>query len=233
MNKEKIKVYLMEKWKGWRSFILFVVLVFIPIRSSLADWNWVPTGSMNPTIMEGDLVYVNKLAYDLRFPLTLKRLASWNNPKAGDIIVFLSPDNGKRMVKRVIGVPGDKISMLNNRLTVNGKYLEYEKVHAGSIEDLHQPIAIQGEFYEERVGDVTHLAMDLPNLTDSESFSEIIVPKGQYFVMGDNRDNSRDSRAIGFIDRKRVIGKVNFIIGSLNKLEMYQPRYSRFLRFIE
>ena len=79
-------------WREWGLVAVFVVFVVVPVKSSLADWNWVPTGSMNPTILEGDLIYVNKVAYDLRVPLTLHRLASWSEPQRGDIIVFLSPE---------------------------------------------------------------------------------------------------------------------------------------------
>src|SRR3990172_5078518 len=77
-------------WRQWRGVVIFVVFVVVPVKSSLADWNWVPTGSMNPTILEGDLIYVNKIAYDLRIPLTRQRLASWSQPQRGDIVICLS-----------------------------------------------------------------------------------------------------------------------------------------------
>src|SRR2546421_4007156 len=105
--------------KQARSF-LFVVLVVLSFRSSIADWNDVPTGSMKPTIMEGDRVFVNKLAYDLKVPFTTWHLAQWDNPKRGDIVVFFSPADGQRLVKRVVGLPGDRIELANNELLVNG-----------------------------------------------------------------------------------------------------------------
>src|SRR5215469_6073582 len=103
----------------WRKEIrpfLFLALVVFAVRSSLADWNDVPTGSMKPTILEGDRVYVNKLAYDLKVPFTTWHLAQWDNPKRGEIVVFYSPYDGKRLVKRVIGLPGDNIELRNDNL---------------------------------------------------------------------------------------------------------------------
>ena len=83
MNKQKIIKYISRCWKEWRLTILFIIFVVIPVKSSLADWNWVPSSSMNPTILEGDLIYINKVAYDLRFPLTLHRIAKWSDPERG------------------------------------------------------------------------------------------------------------------------------------------------------
>src|SRR4026208_1115317 len=96
----------------WRKEIrplLLLGLVLFSIRSSLADWNDVPTGSMKPTILEGDRVFVNKLAYDLKVPFTTWHLAEWSEPKRGDIVVFFSPANEQRFVKRVVGLPGDRV----------------------------------------------------------------------------------------------------------------------------
>src|SRR3954468_7209251 len=113
-------------WREWvRPAALIAVIVF-PLKSAVADWNWVPSGSMKPTILEGDLIFVNKLAYDLKVPFTLSRLAKWDNPKRSDIIVFFSPKDGTRLVKRVIGGPGDTIEMKNNVLLVNGDPMHYE-----------------------------------------------------------------------------------------------------------
>ena len=99
MKTEKLKKLLYKYWKEYRSIVILVVFVIIPVKSSLADWNWVPTGSMNPTILEGDLIFVNKAAYDLRIPLTLHRLAKWSDPQRGDIVVCFSPEDGIRLVK--------------------------------------------------------------------------------------------------------------------------------------
>src|SRR6185503_12786183 len=99
---------------------LVILLIVSSMRSALADWNDVPTGSMKPTIQEGDRVVVNKLAYDLKIPFTTIEVLKWSDPKRGDIVVLFSPVDGTRLVKRVIAVPGDRVAMLNNQLYVNG-----------------------------------------------------------------------------------------------------------------
>ena len=121
MKTEKIGKYVHRLWKEWRFTIFFIVFVVIPIKSSLADWNWVPTGSMNPTIIEGDLVYVDKVAYDLRIPLTMHRIARWSDPERGDIVICFSPEDGARLVKRVIGLPGDTVAMRRNSCNQESK----------------------------------------------------------------------------------------------------------------
>src|SRR5213593_920316 len=100
---------------------LAMLLVISSLRSALADWNDVPTGSMKPTIEEGDRVVVNKLAYDLKIPFTMIEVAKWGDPKRGDIVVLFSPVDGVRLVKRVVAVPGDRIEMRENQLFVNGR----------------------------------------------------------------------------------------------------------------
>ncbi|UCF43271.1 MAG: signal peptidase I, partial [Planctomycetota bacterium] len=102
MKKVKVRKFVRRIWKEWRLTIFIIVFVIIPAKSSLADWNWVPTGSMNPTILEGDLVYVNKMAYGLRIPLTLYQVTKWSDPKRGDIVICFSPEDGTRLIKRVI-----------------------------------------------------------------------------------------------------------------------------------
>src|SRR2546421_2529771 len=114
-----MKNRLMQLWQEYRSLVLFVVLMII-FRSALADWNDVPTGSMNPTILEGDRIFVNKLAYDLKVPFTTWHVAEWADPGRGDVVVFYSPVDGERLVKRVAAVPGDTVAMVNNQLVVNG-----------------------------------------------------------------------------------------------------------------
>src|SRR6476620_11395823 len=113
-------------WREWGREAALIALVIFPFKSAIADWNWVPTGSMKPTILEGDLVLVNKLAYDLKVPFTLWRLAAWDDPARGDIVVFFSPYDGKRLVKRVIAWPGDTLEMRDNTLLLNGRAMDYE-----------------------------------------------------------------------------------------------------------
>ena len=112
-------------WREWVRPLAITAAIVLPFKSAIADYNWVPSGSMKPTILEGDVVIVNKLAYDLKVPFTLQRLAAWNDPVKDDIVVFFSPKDGMRLVKRVIGVPGDKIELRDEVLYVNGRELDY------------------------------------------------------------------------------------------------------------
>src|SRR5690242_10136500 len=130
MINEQKRGFLRKLWRDWVWPYLSIALVIIPIRSAVADSNWVPTGSMKPTLLEGELIYVNKLAYDLRVPFTYKRVARWENPEAGDVVVFYSPEDGKRLVKRVIAVPGDTIELKDEVLIVNGQPLKYDVIDA-------------------------------------------------------------------------------------------------------
>src|SRR5258706_10461862 len=122
-----MKNWLMKGWYEYRGFTLFVILMVI-FRSAVADWNTVPTGSMKPTILEGDRILVNKLAYDVRVPLTHVSLFRIDDPKRGDIIVFDSKAADTRLVKRVIGLPGDIVEMQDNRLRINGVEARYSSV---------------------------------------------------------------------------------------------------------
>src|SRR3982750_3951824 len=108
--------------------LVILAVVLFSIRSSLADWNDVPTGSMKPTILEGDRIYVNKLAYDLKVPFTTWHLTEWANPKRGDIVVFYSPKDGRRLVKRAVGLPGNVIELRDEQLIINGEPLGYSSL---------------------------------------------------------------------------------------------------------
>jgi len=221
-------------WKEFGGIILFVCFVFIPVRSSLADWNVVPTGSMNPTILEGDLVYVNKAAYDIRLPLTLKRLKHRSDPQRGDICVFFSPVDHTRLVKRVVAVPGDTIEMKDNVLSINGRPLQYSELAKNVVGELATDLQQASVFAEERHGNRSHAVMQTPVLLSNvRSFPEMAVPAGHYFIMGDNRDNSLDSRHFGPVERRLIIGKATAVIGSLDILENYTPRLQRFFQPLE
>jgi signal peptidase I len=123
-------------WNEWiRSFVL-VLIISAPLRSAVADWNWVPSGSMKPSILEGELVLVNKLAYDLKVPFTTMHLSTWSNPSRGDVVVFYSPKDGTRLVKRVIGLPGDTIELRKDVLYLNSFPQQYSgkiQHHSGAI----------------------------------------------------------------------------------------------------
>ncbi len=228
------KQWMGRQWQSWRGTILFVVFVLVPVKSVLADWNWVPTGSMNPTILEGDLVYVDKLAYDLRVPLTLKSLVHRGDPERGDVSILFSPLDNTRLVKRVIGIPGDVIEMKNHLLTINGVRLEYEELDPVVVEDLNDDLKRVSVFASERLGEVDHAMMVVPGASgDLGSFERVVVPEGHYFVMGDHRDNSLDSRSFGFVERKMFVGKAKRVIASFDILDRYQPRLGRFFSSLD
>ncbi len=227
--KEKLKSFLKNQWIEWRGIVFFVAFILVPTKSSLADWNWVPTGSMNPTIIEGDLVYVNKLAYDLRIPLTLHSLKHRSDPERGDISVLFSPEDDIRLVKRVIGLPGDEIEMINNVLYINDQRLNYSELSESHTRDLMTELRHQSLFAEEDLENRKHAVMSIPKvMTNKRTFKKVVVPQNHYFVMGDNRDVSKDSRYFGFVERKRFIGKATNVIVSFNMLDKYQPRLGRF-----
>jgi signal peptidase I len=223
-------------WKQkWMKFLreearpmLVTVLVLFAFRSAVADWNDVPTGSMKPTIIEGDRVFVNKLAYDLKVPFTTWHLAAWDNPRRGDIVVFFSPYDGQRLVKRVVGAPGDRIELVNDQLLVNGQPARYEPLETRTINEIPAAEQPAHEFASETFADRTHPVMATPALRAPRTFGPITVPENQYFMMGDNRDNSFDSRFYGCVERGRIVGRASAVVISLDHADHYLPRWHRF-----
>jgi len=219
------KSRLVIAWKGLGFSIFIGVLIATSFKSAIADWNIVPSGSMKPTIVEGDRIFVNKLAYDLKIPYTTWHVAEWDNPDRGDIVVFYSPADNKRLVKRVIGLPGDEIAMRDNTLFINGEQLKYESAD-GTVNRIYSD---QYCIIEDLSGR-KHPVMITPIYLSMRSFSAITVPEGCYFMMGDNRDDSADSRYFGFVERKRIVGQATAIVISLDKKRKYQPRWERFFK---
>ena len=214
-------------WLWVRPILLVCILVLIA-KSVLADWYRVPTGSMKPTIVEGDRIFVNKLAYDLKVPYTTWRIASWDDPKRGDIVVFYSPADGKSLVKRVIGLPGDSIAMRNNQLFINEEAVKYEPFDQESFNVITAEKNSHRRFLVENLAGRRHpvmITIDRPSL---RSFGPVTVPEGRYFMMGDNRDNSADSRYFGFVERNRIVGQATAIVASLDLENYYRPRWERF-----
>jgi signal peptidase I len=204
-----------------------MLLVVTSLRSALADWNDVPTGSMKPTIQEGDRVVVNKLAYDLKIPFTTYEVAKWDDPKRGDIVVLFSPRDGVRLVKRVIAVPGDTVQLVENSLTINGK----KQPQSEAMWPLDDPQ--QGRTYvtDETLDGHEHKVMLSPQMpSPARTYGPLTVPAGMYFVMGDNRDNSNDSRYIGLIPRRQIVGRALAVAFSLDRNHYYVPRFDRFFQ---
>lgn len=208
-------------WREYRSLVLLIILMSV-FRSSLADWNEVPTGSMLPTIVQGDRIYVDKLAYDLNLPFTHYSLAHFADPERGDIIVFDSKRSGKRLVKRVVALPGDSVQMRNKQLFINGLAVSYDTPKA--VFGLALPYIEMQEYLLA----LAHTIRVMPIPTGGDSFDIINIPDGYYFALGDNRDNSADSRVIGLIPRKEIIGRARRVVMSLNYDNYYIPRKKRF-----
>ena len=205
-----------------------VVLLALGLRSAIADWNDVPTGSMKPTILIGDRIFVNKVAYDLTVPFTSWRVATWGAPARGDIVTCWSPADGARLVKRVVGVPGDVIAMQGGRLSVNGEPLAYEP-----LDDPALPASLGAEgagktFFREHLPGHPHVVAYDTARANARDFGPVTVPVGRYFMMGDNRDHSADSRYFGFVAREDVLGRVQGLVWSLDLENHWRPRWSRF-----
>jgi len=224
-----VKEGLKKFWLEWVRPFLLIALVLGSLRSALADWNDVPTGSMKPTILEGDRVFVNKMAYDLRFPFTLYRIAEWGNPQRGDIIVFFSPADGKRLVKRVVGVPGDVIEMRAGHLFLNGKAAQYTPIDEAVAQTFEVHESERYIFVREAMDDtVEHPILIAPEQIAVRTFGPVTIPDGKYFAMGDNRDESFDSRYFGFVERRSIVGKAIAVVVSVDRDNWYIPRWDRF-----
>ena len=194
-----------------------MLLMFV-FRSVFADWNTVPTGSMKPTILEGDRILVNRIAYDIRIPFTHISLHKISDPARGDIIIFDSKAAGHKLVKRVIGTPGDIVAMKNNVVFINGKRLSYRFISSTT-----------STIYEsENLSGVKHLIRLEKTRSGFSSFNPVRVPSGYYLVLGDNRDNSSDSRIIGFVPRAEIVGRTRCVVLSFNYDNFYIPRSGRF-----
>jgi signal peptidase I len=213
-------------WREWRGFIVFLVVMF-SFRSAIADWNDVPSGSMLPTILIGDRILVDKLAYDLKLPFTTVHMSTWGEPKRGDIVVFYSPADGVRLVKRVIGVPGDRVSMNNNHLVINGVPVQYEA--RGETSPDPKDYGGPQELKLEQLDGRPHLMLVTPQRPAMRSFPPVEVPPDEFLMMGDNRDNSNDSRYIGFVPRGEILGRASRVVFSLDPDHWYAPRAGRFL----
>ncbi len=208
-------------WVEWLRPLAVIALVLGSFRSAVADWNDVPTGSMRPTVLEGERVFVNRVAYDLKVPFTTLRIAQWADPSRGDIVVCYSPHDGRRLLKRVVGVPGDRIEMKDNRLIVNGIAAHYQDttLRDGDTTILHETVDRRG-----------HLVEVAGDSSAGATFGPVVVPPERYLVMGDNRDNSFDSRFFGFVPRSEILGRATRIVASVDPERSFRPRFERFFK---
>jgi signal peptidase I len=216
-------------WLEYRGTLLFLLLM-LGFRSAWGDWVTVPSGSMNPTILEGDRVLIDKHVFGLRVPFTLIPLTAGRDPARGDIVVFDSPADGKSLVKRVIGVPGDVVVLDGETLIVNGYRARYTAEDARRLRGMPASTLAQDPVVlRERGVAKPHEVMILPARASQSFAGPFRVPDGMYFMLGDNRDNSADSRYFGFVPRRDIVGRATRVIVSLNPDEHYIPRGDRFL----
>ena len=215
-------------WQNYARPFIFVAVVLLAFRSSVADWNDVPTGSMKPSILEGDRIFVNKLAYDLKIPFTTWHLAEWSAPQRGDVVVFFSPADGRRLVKRVVALPGDTLTLANDRLVINGEPAQYGNLKEDLARRIPEELRREHLLKLEAIGDQDHPVMITPGVAALRDFGPFKVPADHYFMLGDNRDNSADSRFIGSIHRDRIVGRASSVVLSLDATSYYLPRWGRF-----
>lgn len=191
-----------------KSFFPVILAVFL-IRSFLVEPFKIPSGSMMPTLLVGDFILVNKHTYGLRVPILNNTFFEMNHPQRGEVMVFHFPkDPSLDYIKRVVGVPGDHIEYRDKRLSVNGQPLDmaYDSEYDYVAPGLNQ---ITAKRYKENLGGHLHDTLIVPDALSADG--EVTVPQGQYFVMGDNRDNSNDSRFWGFVPEGNIVGKAFMI----------------------
>lgn len=210
-----------------KSFFPVILIVFL-LRSFLVEPFKIPSGSMIPTLLVGDFILVNKYVYGIRLPVVNTKIIDIEQPKRGDVIVFRYPiDKSVDYIKRLVGLPGDKISYVNKRLTVNG--VPVETTLKGDFSYIRAGLNyVTAQQYQEKLGDTPHNLLIHPSapnirLDDIRSFSyrqnctyndngfTCEVPAGYYFLMGDNRDDSNDSRYWGFVPDSHIVGKAFLI----------------------
>ena len=191
-----------------KSFFPVILVVFL-IRSFIVEPFKIPSGSMMPTLLAGDFILVNKFTYGLRVPILNNIFLDIGHPKRGDVFVFhYPPDPSIDYIKRVVGLPGDKITYRDKQLYINGQKLDvsftenYQYVGSGLN-------MVYGKRYKEQLGDKKHDILIEDNAFSKEADEE--VPPGHYFAMGDNRDNSKDSRYWGFVPENNIVGRAFFI----------------------
>ncbi len=202
------------------------MICMVMFRSALADWSVVPTGSMQPTIQIGDRIMVDKAAYDIRVPLTHISLLHLADPQRGDIVVLDSHAADERLVKRVVGIPGDEIAMRQNVLYINGAAASYTPA---TVHGIHDDLQDPARYAVEQVDGMQHLVrLSLYHPSEARDFGPVTVPTGEYLLLGDNRDNSEDSRYLGFFPRREIVGRSRYVALSLDPDNDNLPRKQRF-----
>ncbi|MDR7306424.1 signal peptidase I [Rhodoferax saidenbachensis] len=234
ITEAKVRLLMQPWWLDWTAGLFPVIIVVFLLRSFLFEPFKIPSGSMIPTLLVGDLILVNKFTYGLRLPVLNTKITEGTPPQRGDVMVFRYPPKPSLdYIKRVVGVPGDTVAYLNKRLTINGKALETNALPDFFDEDVMRYF----KQFEETLGDKKHRLLNdadrpafVPGADKFEGFEACSytvegvtckVPAGHYFMMGDNRDNSLDSRYWGFVPEKNIVGKAFFVwmnFGNLKRI---------------
>ncbi len=236
MQEGKTRLLMQPWWLDWTAGLFPVIAVVFILRSFLFEPFKIPSGSMIPTLQVGDLILVNKFTYGVRLPVINKKITEGTAPKRGDVMVFrYPPQPSMDYIKRVVGVPGDEVAYINKRLTINGKV-----VPTTNQPDYFEQDAMRYfKQIEEQLGDKTHRAIinpDVPNFVqgvtdfkykDNCRYSvegvTCKVPEGHYFMMGDNRDNSLDSRYWGFVPDANIVGRAFFVWMNFGNIKRIGP----------
>ena len=218
------RILMQPWWLDWTAGLFPVIAIVFVLRSFLFEPFKIPSGSMIPTLLVGDLILVNKFTYGIRLPVINKKITEGNKPQRGDVMVFrYPPQPSLDYIKRVVGVPGDEIAYLNKRLTVNGQELPVRELP----DFLDRDVMRYFKQFDETLGEKPHRIIvnnDAPPFIQGASNFEFKencrysvegvtckVPEGHYFMMGDNRDNSLDSRYWGFVPDQNIVGKAFFV----------------------
>ncbi len=205
-------------WSSTAVVFFLVIVVVLVLRSFVAEPFRIPSGSMLPTLIVGDFILVNKFAYGLRLPVIEKKIVEIGVPERGDVVVFrYPPEPSVDYIKRVVGLPGDKIEYRNKRLFINNEPVQLTVLNGSGSDS--SPLV-----YQEQLGEVLH---QIQLITVRPTIDgRVIVPPGHYFVMGDNRDNSADSRVWGFVPDENLLGKAFLVWMSLDfgNMEFYPER---------
>ena len=200
-------------FREYAEALLTAILIALVIRAFVIEAFKIPSGSMLPTLSIGDHIFVNKFIYGLRIPFTKYRILDVSEPERGDVVVFIYPtEERKDFIKRIVGVPGDHVRLEGRDVWVNGHRLPERPLSVTEFPGDKRRLVVRNgsmKFYEEDLDGVEHL-VQYENHLEREKF-EAVVPEGEYFMVGDNRDNSSDSREWGFVPRDNIKGKAMFV----------------------